>query len=190
MPTRLSPLTALQRHLNALPRMTDGSYNATSISPYRARELQHIMDDTGLLAHGTLNRWDGNRGASPTYLTPNLYHALSYALIDATRAARNPIPSRLHLFMPREEVMDNVPTLSGDEAWHRVIYPLRLRPFNSGNLQNAMLEPLWRLNGISDIATDRTLNRQIDIVGDQYVVPDPLTWLGRLFERKARGGLV
>lgn len=186
---------ALAKLLNHVRRNTDGSLVLSDLSPLQAIELQKIMDGERLLAHGTERLWRPGGGVAPTYLTPSLGHAYYYAdpaLLSKTPRWRG--RPKLHLFQPRDpSVLDTAPVKEDHEAWRHIIHPLRSQGEEGVPMYNAdevLSQPLWRLKNVGDTALDLRTWEEMPTFVDQYVVPSPLDWLDKLFERRARGGLI
>lgn len=186
---------ALAKLLNRVRRNADGSIVLSDLSPLQVIELQKIMDGERLLAHGTTAPWEQGYGPFSTYLTPSIGHAYRYALPGLPeRHQKLHDRARLHLFQPRSpSLLDTAPTKEDSEAWHQIIHPLRRRSsWNESidDLDEVMSQPLWRLINVGDTAWDLERGAEVPTFVDQYVVPSPLEWLDKLFERKAQGGRI
>lgn len=181
----------------------DQSFHAAALTPELARELQGIMREEGLLAHGTTRRWRPweEAGNTPLFLTPDLGHAMYYS----QAWAQNPDLPKLHLFKPQPGVLESAPTYGGNKAWEQVIYPLRSFHNNlddvidPASVRALEQTPIIRLENILDMAfrrgvefpTHDAFGVRIPAGGDtiinhrspQYVIPDPITWLDRIMTR-------
>jgi hypothetical protein len=185
---RAQPPLELLKALRGVRRGPDQlSYLARDLSPLMAMQLREMAPEHGLLFRGKLGEASQFKHPGwvphPIYTSQDPFHALEYSRRGTLRDSDLP---RLQIYALDPERLAQLPVLEGDEAWNRLIRPLRDgEDYSAEALDFPYTQPAWRLKNIIDSRLDDSMRNSRVHAEDQFLITDP-----SILTRYARGGPV